>query len=192
MWKKVAYVGRGLNVSSRISLDTKRLETLLLRTEETKGKQYKLGRVELQMECQIGLIQETPTKTHFLRSNNLLHLPLTILLSPLDLYSIQTLQFTIIIDNKPLGGHAVLPWVVTKVSLNFGVSVVGTEGAVEHGPRVVRCAALWRFRKELKVDNGFGTVSHRSADTVVPCWFGSVKVYTIDSFYATYQYHHHQ
>lgn len=55
----MAYVGRGLDVGSRVSLDTKRLETLLLRTEETKGKQYKLGRIELH-----GMSDRSDTRKH--------------------------------------------------------------------------------------------------------------------------------
>lgn len=47
MKRKLAHIGSSLNVSSGVSLDAKSLEALLLRTEETKRKQHKLGGVEL-------------------------------------------------------------------------------------------------------------------------------------------------
>lgn len=62
----MAHVGSSLNVRSRVSLDTKSLEALLLRTEETKRKQHKLGGVELHDASDRFSILETSTKTDFL------------------------------------------------------------------------------------------------------------------------------
>lgn len=65
---------------------------------------------------------------------------------------------------------------MVKVSLDFGVFVVGVEGVVEYGLRVVRCMIFWGFRKEFKVDNGFGIVLYRCVDIVVIYWYGLVVV----------------
>lgn len=62
----MAHVGSSLDVRSRVSLDTKSLEALLLRTEETKRKQHKLGGVELHDVSDRFSILETSTKTDFL------------------------------------------------------------------------------------------------------------------------------
>jgi hypothetical protein len=58
---------------------------------------------------------------------------------------------------------------IAKVSSYFGVPIVRSEDPRPLRPRVIPTPRSRRPRQQLKVDDGLGTVTHGSADTIVAC-----------------------
>ena len=145
----VVLARRGLDVLASILLDHASHD-LLLGTEETHGKQDKVG-VE-----------------DFFAALDLFHVPAAACgLGPLDTDGLDTLDVTLAVINELLGHDAVLTRVLAHVSLDLSVTVVDTVDARPLRPGVVAGTLRRRLRQQLEVDNVLGTVANRSTNAVV-------------------------
>jgi hypothetical protein len=145
----VVLARRGLDVLASILLDHASHD-LLLGTEETHGKQDKVGVEDL------------------LATLDLLHVPAAACgLGPLDTDGLDALDVTLTIVNELLGHDAVLTRVLAHVSLDLSVTVVDTVDARPLRPGVVAGTLRRRLREQLEVDDVLGTVTNGSTNAVV-------------------------
>jgi len=145
----VVLARRSLDVLASILLNLIAEDTSL-RAKETHGEHDNVSGEEL------------------LAALDLLHVPTArSALGPLNADSVDTLDLASAIVDKVLRKDAVLTRVLAHVGLDLRVTVVDTVDARPLRPGVVTSTLSRRLRKQLKVDNGLGTVTDGSTDTIV-------------------------
>ena len=131
----VVVTRRSLDVLAAIELDDVAHDTLL-RAQETHGEQDEVGREEL------------------LAALDVLHVPAARCgLGPFNTDSVDTLDLAAAVIDEVLGHDTVLTRVLAHVSLDFVVTVVGTEDTGPLWPWVVASTLRGRLGQKLEVDD---------------------------------------